>query len=167
MKELKGFSVLEVLILIMITAFAIAMVGASLLKPKQVVSESKPAIIIYSANIVGNISDTASAPTGFCNEAAQELYREGILSSDRPITFGNVSKSKYAYVLIVYVVNSGMIDGVKLSSPEGGVLYKVIEQKEAVNVGKYLVCIYVNDLIKNTKIMFLGAVNTCISCVAS
>ena len=163
----KGFSVLEVLILIMITAFAIAIVGASLLKPKQVISEAKPAIIIYSANVVGNISDTTSAPVGFCDEAALELYKEGILASDKPVTFGNATGSKYAYVLIIYVANNGVIDGVKLSSPEGGMLYKVIEQRKALNVGKYLVCIYTDKLVENTKITFLGAINTCINCVAS
>ena len=89
------------------------------------------------------------------------------MSSDKPIVFGNSTNSKYAYTLIVYVVTPGLVYGVKLASPEGGALYKVYNVRMGLDVGRYLVCIYSDKYIGNTKITFVGAINNCINCVVS
>ncbi len=164
---MKGLTVLEILILVMLTAFAIVYVGSSFLQPKQVVNTNKPVIIIYSAHVIGNLSNPNTAPAGFCRNASIALYNEGILSSDKPITFGNATTSKYAYTLIIYVVTPGIVNGIMLASPEGGTLYKVYNVRLSLDVGRYLVCIYSDKYIKNTKITFVGAVNNCINCVVS
>ncbi len=164
---MKGLTVLEILILVMLTAFAVTYIGSSLLQPKQVVNTNKPVVIIYSAHIIGNISNPNLAPVGFCQNASAALYKEGILSSDKPITFGNATSSKYAYTLIVYVVTPGLVNGVMLASPEGGTLYKVYNARLSLEVGRYLVCVYSDKYIKNTKITFVGAINNCINCVVS